>query len=268
MNIKKLAVIGAVVVCGAANAYPTFTVTPGAYAPGKTAFTADKIGGGYNEVITLTPTSASGGTFTFSLLWTAGNFFANNGQDSLSGLTTGLSANYGLYATFTGGGTFTLSGTSISSFSLNPGGSLNMYLDQYAGGVATSFTPPSVGGGAYTPVGTTGLDDVQIATGSGVSGGATFNQPGGFNDGSFGQTTSFFLTNPKGTSFFTSPNPFYSLSFESGALNQGFTTNGPATVTRNGQLDVIFVVPEPSALLLSGLALLGLGFVSRRRSSK
>jgi hypothetical protein len=86
---------------------------------------------------------------------------------------------------------------------------------------------------------------------------------GGIFCGAFGSTTSFNLTNT-GSGFFVAPSPFYSLSFQSGQLNN-FTPSGRQVV--NGSLDVVFAVPEPTSVALLGLGLVGLG-LSRRRSKK
>lgn len=230
-------------------------------------FTADKITGNYVEVVTFTPTGPNTGTFTTSIKWEAGQFVANDGVDPVTTQLNSFGAGgYGLYGLLTAGGTFSTAG-GVTTFTFDAGsGSLNVFLDPSDN---TTFTAPATGASAWTTV--SSAEDILIAAG-GMLGGAGTLDPTlptcdpGINCGSFGTTTSFFLTDPAGKSYFVSPNPFFNLSFQSGQLNN-FTVEGTQTI--NGSLDVVFgrtSVPVPATLGLFGAGLLGLGAMVRRKA--
>ena len=230
-------------------------------------FTADKITGNYNEVATFNPN----GTFNVSLYWQAGQFVANDGANPLRNNVTGLDNAYSLYAVYQASGVVSSQGTK-TVFTFLPGsGSLSMYLDQNADTVVGAA--PTTGSGAFT-FNDSG-DDRLIAFGDPLSGQGdldsaipTCGAAGGINCGSFGSKTSIQLTD-LGKTFFVAPNPFYTVSFQSGQLNS-FDFVGTQEI--NGSLDVVFdrapaEVPEPASVGLLGLGMLGL-YAARRRNKK
>jgi hypothetical protein len=75
-------------------------------APSGQTFTADKITGNYNEVITFN----QNGTFDVSLYFDAGQFVTNQGQSPLNANESGLGSNYGVYALYKASGTVNTSG--------------------------------------------------------------------------------------------------------------------------------------------------------------
>jgi len=242
------------------------------------AFDADKIVGGYNEVITFTGLN----TFSVTLKWEAGQFWSNDGANQVSPLTTGLGTQYGLYAILIGSGTFSQAGT-VTTFNMTSGNVEMWYDDINADPLRlTGLTLPGAGGGAVTK--SQSADDILLATGSVVApstgkldislntcdtnGNGTIDPGEGINCGSFGQSTTIDLTSggAQGNKFFVLPSPFYQLSFQSGQLNN-FTIGGTQTI--NGSLDIVFTnpIPEPATLTLVGLSLLGLAAARKRKAA-
>lgn len=256
-----------------ADVFNPFTVQPTGPAV-NAPFEADRITGGYAEVATFTPTSASAGTFQVSLRWVAGQFINNSDStdpDELAANRTGLGFDYGLYALYTASGTYTMGANGRTNFMFTAGtGDLAVYLDD---NVNTTFVTPGSGASAYGRV--NAGDDILLATGNPLAGEGNLDPTlsscsggggSGINCGSFGSTTSFELTGA-GSEFFVLPDPFYNLSFQSGQLNN-FTPSGTQYI--NGSLDVTFnnEVPEPASVGLLGLGLLGLGAARRRKQAK
>lgn len=253
-TILAASIAAATVFSGTAAAAPfnSFTVDP---VNGNQAnFVADKITGNYTETATFNPD----GTFNVALVWTAGQFVGNGGNTAYSAFQTGLGSNYGLFANYTASGTYSVNG-SITTFNFQPGtGSLNLFLDtdlgSEAGNVLLGSGNPLAGQGTLNP-------NLSTCSNAGNPGG------NGINCGSFGASSTFALT-AAGSDFFILPNPFYSMSFQSGQLNN-FTPSGTQTI--NGSLDVVFEnaaeVPEPASVGLLGLGMLGL-YAARRRNKK
>jgi hypothetical protein len=259
--MQSMAAAGAMVVAGAAAAapiYPDFTVDTSALGGGGSlgTFVANDISGQYHEQITFTSAS----TFVVSLDFVAQGFNYDDTNAALSSsysaAQTGLGSNYQLMAILTGSGTYSTSG-GTTTFSLTPGGSLTL---SYDAGANASFIAPAAPGGAYT-INANGDTITDLATGNAVTGNGSVSCTAPNLCGSFGQETSFNLT-PAGSSFFVSPNPFYSLSLQSGQV-EGFPVEVGTTVTSTGTLNAVFAVPEPAPLAMMGFALVG--FLATRR---
>jgi hypothetical protein len=263
--MQSMAAAGAMVVAGAAAAapiYPDFTVDTSALGGGGSlgTFVANDISGQYHEQITFTSAS----TFVVSLDFVAQGFNYDDTNAALSSsysaAQTGLGSNYQLMAILTGSGTYSTSG-GTTTFSLTPGGSLTL---SYDAGANASFIAPAAPGGAYT-INANGDTITDLATGNAVTGNGSVSCTAPNLCGSFGQETSFNLT-PAGSSFFVSPNPFYSLSLQSGQV-EGFPVEVGTTVTSTGTLKAVFAVPEPAPLAMMGFALVGFLATRRRKQA-
>ena len=265
MKFTKGLLIAAISATGASAAFNDFDVQEGVIGADTTdnLFTADKITGNYVEVATFN----ADGTFDVSIKWQAGQFVADDGVIPVTTQLGGFGASgYGLYALFTGNGTFVPDGSGGAVFTFNASAdSFSLFADEDNN---TTFTQPGNGTTAWT----TGndSDDELVGTGGVLDGGGVLDPTlptcdPGINCGSFGTTTSLALT-AFGSTYFVLPDPFYNVAFESGQFDL-FTPE--ATQVINGSLDVVFEnqIPEPTTLALMGLGMAGLGIMRRRKKA-
>jgi len=258
-----------------------FTINPqaiGFLSGGDTSIIGQDLNGPYAEVLTFTPTSLAGGTFSAvgyvnitgmvsgtGNQFTPGTYTAGPGQPvgaGFSGLNDGpVPTSYTLYATFNAGGTYTATtGPGVADLNLTvtsfttPG----LFADFYA--TQNTYNDQL---GTVTVVGPdTKILDASFIAGSGVA--TLASTP---PNGSFALLLSAVQTGPN---YFTSPAPFVVRMDLSGQfLPTGFNFGSlaPQTFTfNNNTADVtITAVPEPATLTLLGIGLVGAARTRLRR---
>ena len=171
--------LGAMSSSASAQILPDFQVNTGAI-PGSPSvvFTADKITGNYNEVLTIT----GPGTFSTLAYWDAGQFVANDGTTVVSGTFLGCGEGvnagcYNIYGLFQSTGTFAPDGSGGFDFTGGTG-SIQLWADPLENG--NPKTLPATGTGPLSSIGVPNTgDDILLATAALIAGAGQTGGPAG-----------------------------------------------------------------------------------------
>lgn len=227
------------------------------------AFQADQLSGQYDEVLTILDATH----FNTEAIFNAGQWF-KSGSPLGTQLNGFGAAGYGIYAKFTGAGTYAPNLGGGFTFS-GGSGYIEIWADanqdtNYDVKASTAGAVPSVanlnlvsGAGSIT-------DDVLLGTATLVTA-AQGNTSPGLANGNFELVFGdFALANPNGLAYFTAPRPFYFTLDLNGNFQSFNPTVGSSVQLLNNSANAFFQTPEPSGLALVAISLLGLGVATRR----
>lgn len=236
----------------------------------------DQLSGQYDEVVTVTPTSLVGGTFVTEAIFNAGGWFKNGSaantqlnfpEGGVGPFAIGAGIGYGLYAKFSQAGTYTFTGGQFV-FTGFTAGKLELWADPKQD---TNYDVKATATGDIANLdlvsGAASItDDLLLGTANTVLLGAGSSQPGVANGNFEIIFNDFALANPNGESYFIQPRPFYLLLDVNGNFQSFDPTAATSTQLLNNSANAFFFkAPEPNALAMVGLALVALGFASRRK---
>lgn len=262
--LASCAVAGALAT-GAASAEPIFNAQEGVVGAGTIAnlVIADRLTFGYQARIiqTIVGGSLAGADdpFTENGFLNKASFEMGAGNAVSSQLNALEPNGYKIYGVFTiTGEADPFGATGILATFANA--SLTLFIDR------SSDTVLGFNGANAVTV-ANNVDDTAIANLTLVTGEA--HVFGGLANGDFDSILNFSLT-PFGATYFVLPSPFFTLENFGGntqtITGASLTSSFVATATGAG-VELFLVVPEPTTLSIVGLALLGLGVVTRRRKA-
>lgn len=249
-----------------ATNYPNFTINensvPGTSPFGNSALLVDQFNGSYTESFSFVPASATSGSFTSLVDFHVGNYLLD-GTPVGSAVSCAIgSICYNIYALLTASGTYScdVAGclTGDIHFTASNPAAVFMYVDPDQN--HATFGAPD--GDDYLVA-----SAPTIASGSGVFHNSA--NPADAN-GDFEITwTPVLLTTgtppTDGNTFFPSPRPFYLVIDANGNFTESPLTSPEGLFTGSANAFFVQSVPEPGSMALVGLALVGMGWVSRRR---